>query len=192
MESLEMKNSDIPTEMIAVILEFFKKKQESECPFLENYSYYFGSSESNHHLYLMELYSSFFRTLVNNEEVRKILSELDKYYQVAYVYSSVYSKIRSSEDKYWLGPNDSDRGITCTFQNLWSNDWIFSRGYFLSRQEFIEDPLIKAIHDKREEMFRNGVNPDKLPPKESWKELLYIIGQAKDQIAKRLQECLLI
>lgn len=191
MKNLEIKNSNIPEKIASVILDFLQKTQGSECPFREDYSYYFGSSQSRHSFYLLELYGSLFCVLINNEEeVKKILSELDKYYQVAYVYSSVYSKIRNFEDRYWLGPDDSDRGITCTFHNLWTNDCISSRGYFLGRQEFIDDPLIKAIHDKRQEMFREGVTPDKLPPKESWKELLCVIGQAKDQIAKKIQEYL--
>lgn len=176
----------ISSGIASAVLDFIKSKQNMERPFSEYESYYSRSSHSSHSQKLADIHLSLF---IVNEETRKILSEVDKYYHVAYIYSSVYDQIHHLKDKEWM--HEPWWGMTDTFDDLWREPNFVSAplGQFLRHQEFVEDQLIIAIHDKWNEICNRGIKPSEIS-KESWEELLSVIKQSKDEIAKKLQECL--
>jgi hypothetical protein len=108
---------------------------------------------------------------------------VEKYYHIAYVYSSVYDQVYHLNDKKWF--HEPWWGMIGAFNLLWGGN-PYRLGFFLKPEEFVTDPSIIKIHKKWTEMDKMSETSD--ISKKSWKELLAIIKKSKDSIAKKIQE----
>lgn len=174
------ENSSIFKGMAFVIQNFLNEKQKTSCPFPEEESYRLHSTHCTHHQNLTRLQLSLF---IVNEETRKVLSEVEKYYHIAYVYSAIYDQVYHLSDKKWF--HEPWWGMVGTFNLLWEGN-SYHLGLFLQHEEFVNDPSIIKIHKKWLEM--DNVSETLDIPKQSWKELLAIIKKSKESIARKIQE----
>ncbi|MAZ40987.1 hypothetical protein CL654_02625 [bacterium] len=151
----------------------------AEWPYPENESYYSRSSHSEHSRWLYRVQDDaylkdLFQRALANESVREIASQVECYFQLSYVYSSVYAA-KHHRDRDWFHP--PLWGLNVTFDDLLDGDSRVPRGNFLSHRQFLENENVQIMERALARLVELGEDG---PSEKDLDEILDLCTQARE------------
>lgn len=182
-----MPVTEISADTRREILTYLDSRQVLEIPFDEFKSYNDRSTHSNRLKMQLDMRSELgMGTRCIFEEVRSIYAAVEKYFQLAYVYSAIFHKVHPEIHRgSWF--HEPASALHTTFMDLWRGSYTAPLGLHLWHEEFVNDPAVKAVYDTWTSII-DGYNNSSEIPDEQWVEMLATLKSSKDATADEIRQ----